>query len=100
MGSCRPVTEKQNASFPFVWNGTAARSELCGLNESFPFQQKGCSTISIYLETMHTLRSLLLLWEETAPALNERQKNVHFKAFFFYFYDFFLPLLTNAEFKM
>lgn len=27
MGSQSPVTEKQNASFPFVWNGGVAQPE-------------------------------------------------------------------------
>lgn len=76
MGSRRPVTEKQNASFPFVWNGAAARSEPCGLNESFPFQQKRCGTISIYLETMHARRSLSLLYgEKMLPHLMKDKKN-------------------------
>lgn len=46
MGSHSPVTEKQNASFPFVWNGAVARSKPCSRDRSFHIQWKSCYMIS------------------------------------------------------
>lgn len=48
MGSRSPVTEKQNASFPFVWNGAMAQSKPCSWDGSFRVQWKGCYMISDY----------------------------------------------------
>lgn len=49
MGSRSPVTAKQNASFPFVWNGAVAQSESCSRDGSLHIQWKGAATWSVII---------------------------------------------------
>lgn len=48
MGSRSSVTEKQNASFPFVWNGAVPTVKAVQPRLIFPHTMKACYLISDY----------------------------------------------------
>lgn len=55
MGSRSSVTEKQNASFPFVWNGAEPRSKPCSSDRSFHIQWKPATwSVIIHRQCVHS----------------------------------------------
>lgn len=64
MGSQSPVTEKQNASFPFVWNGAVAQSKPRSRDGSFREQWGRVATWSVIIHRQCKYSVLCYCYEE------------------------------------